>query len=151
MATSQAAAVRVTRSGRDLIGLGLRVLGAIALAAMAAIHVYLYVNGYQGVPTIGLLFLLNGIGGSILTIAVLAAPRRFLGVVALLGALFDLGTLAALIASLAIPGGLFGFQESLQALLVPTTLWVESAGVILLAVLTGVAGFSGLRQGFARR
>jgi hypothetical protein len=151
MATSQAAAVRVTRSGRDLICLGLRVLGAIALAAMAAIHVYLYVNGYQGVPTIGLLFLLNGIGGSILTIAVLAAPRRFLGVVALLGALFDLGTLAALIASLAIPGGLFGFQESLQALLVPTTLWVESAGVILLAVLTGVAGFSGLRQGFARR
>jgi hypothetical protein len=98
------------------------------------------------VPTIGLLFLLNGIGGSILTIAVIAAPRRFLGVAAVLGALFDLGTLAALVASIAVPGGLFGFQESTQAFLVPTTLWVESAGVIVLAVLAGVAGFAGLKK-----
>ena len=146
MVTSQAAAGPATRSGRGLLGLGLRVVGAVLLAGMAAIHVYLYVNGYQGVPTIGLLFLLNGIGGSVLTIAVLAAPRRLLGIVALLGALFELGTLAALIASLAIPGGLFGFQESLQAFLVPTTLWVESAGVVVLAGLAGVGGFAGLRR-----
>lgn len=134
------------RSVRALLGLGLRLIGAVLLAGMAAIHVYLYLHGYQSVPTIGLLFLLNGIGSGILTIAVLAAPRRFLGVAALLGALFDLGTLAALVASIAIPGGLFGFQESTQAFLVPTTLWVESAGVVVLALLTGVAGFAGLRR-----
>lgn len=147
MATSQASAVPATRSGRGLLGIGLRVVGAALLAAMAAIHLYLYVHGYQGVPTIGLLFLLNGIGGGVLTIAVFAAPRRFLGVAAVLGALFDLGTLAALVASILIPGGLFGFQESVQAFLVPTTLAVESAGVVVLAVLTGVAGFAGLRRG----
>ena len=135
------------RSGRALLGLGLRLIGAALLAGMAAIHVYLYLNGYQSVPTIGLLFLLNGIGGAILTIAVLAAPRRFLGVVALLGALFELGTLAALVASILVPGGLFGFQESTQAFLVPTTLWVESAGVVVLALLSGVAGFAGLKRG----
>lgn len=135
------------RSGRALLGLGLRLVGAALLAGMAAIHVYLYLNGYQSVPTIGLLFLLNGIGGAILTIAVLAAPRRFLGVVALLGALFELGTLAALVASILVPGGLFGFQESTQAFLVPTTLWVESAGVVVLALLSGVAGFAGLKRG----
>lgn len=146
MATSQAAAMPTARSGRGLLGLGLRVLGAALLAGMAAIHVYLYLNGYESVPTIGLLFLLNGIGGSVLTIAVTAAPRRFLGVAAVLGALFDLGTLAALVASIAVPGGLFGFQESTQAFLVPTTLWVESAGVIVLAVLAGVAGFAGLKR-----
>jgi hypothetical protein len=136
----------VARSGRALLGLGLRLIGAALLAAMAAIHVYLYLNGYRSVPTIGLLFLLNGIGGSVLTIAVLAAPRRFLGIAALLGALFDLGTLAALVTAIVIPGGLFGFQESTQALLVPTTLWVESAGVVVLAMLTWVAGFAALRR-----
>jgi hypothetical protein len=146
VATSHAAAVPATRSGRDLLGIALRVVGACLLAAMAAIHLYLYVHGYQGVPTIGLLFLLNGVGGGILTIAVLGAPRRFLGVAALLGALFDLGTLAALVGAILIPGGLFGFQESVQAFLVPTTLAVESAGVLVLAVLTGVAGFAGLRR-----
>jgi hypothetical protein len=138
--------VPASRSGRDLAGLGLRVLGAALLAAMAGIHLYLYLNGYQGVPTIGLLFLLNGIGGGILTIAVLATPRRFLGVAGLLGALFDLGTLGALVAAILVPGGLFGFQESAQAFLVPTTLAVESAGVLVLAVLAGVAGFAGLRR-----
>ncbi len=146
MATSQAAAVPAARSGRDLLGLGLRVVGAGLLAAMAGIHVYLYLNGYRGVPTIGLLFLLNGIGGAILTVTVLGAPRRFLGVAALLGALFELGTLAALVAAILVPGGLFGFQESVQAFLVPTTLAVESAGVVALAALTGVAGLAGLRR-----
>jgi hypothetical protein len=146
VATSQTAAAPTARSGRDLLGIGLRVVGAGLLAAMAAIHLYLYVHGYQGVPTIGLLFLLNGIGGGVLTIAVLGAPRRFLGVAAVLGALFDLGTLAALVAAILIPGGLFGFQESVQAFLVPSTLAVESAGVVVLAVLTGVAGFGGLRR-----
>ena len=145
MATSHVAAVPA-RSGRDLVGLGLRVVGAGLLAAMAGIHVYLYLNGYRGVPTIGLLFLLNGIGGGILTIAVIGAPRRFLGVAGLLGALFELGTLAALVAAILIPGGLFGFQESAQAFLVPTTLTVESAGVVVLAALAGVAGFAGLRR-----
>jgi hypothetical protein len=146
VATSHVAAVPATHSGRDLVGLGLRVLGAALLAAMAGIHVYLYLNGYQGVPTIGVLFLLNGIGGAILTIAVSGAPRRVLGVAGLLGALFELGTLAALVAAILIPGGLFGFQESVQAFLVPTTLAVESAGVLVLAALTGVAGLAGLRR-----
>jgi hypothetical protein len=66
-------------------------------------------------------------------IAVLVSPGRFLSLVAGLSCLFDLGTLAALILSLTV--GLFGFDESLVTPLVPTTLIVESIGVVALAVL----------------
>jgi hypothetical protein len=86
-----------------------RVVGAGLTAAMGWIHLYLWANGYSDTPTIGLLFLLNGIGTAVLTIALLGSPARLLGVVSGLAALFTAGTLAALIGSLTV--GIFGFQE----------------------------------------
>jgi len=86
-----------------------RVVGAGLTAAMGWIHLYLWPNGYSDTPTIGLLFLLNGIGAAVLTIALLGSPARLLGVVSGLAALFTAGTLAALIGSLTV--GIFGFQE----------------------------------------
>lgn len=115
----------------------LRLAGAGLLAEMAWIHVDLYVNGYSTVPTIGLLFLLNGIGGAVLTLAVLVTPHRYLALVAGASALFTAGTLGALVLSLG--GSLFGFSESMSAPLVSTTLGVESAGVVELALLTVLA------------
>lgn len=114
-----------------------RIVGAALLAGMAAIHVYLWMQGYRDVPTIGLLFLLNGIGGGVLCLAVLFCSGRLLAPVSAVSAVFTLGTLGALVMSLTI--GLLGFHESLVVPFVPTTLWVESAGVLELAALTAVA------------
>ncbi len=51
------------------------------------------------------------------------------------------GTLAALLLSLTI--GLFGFSDTLQAPLAPTTLVVESIGVVLLGMTAALIGRAG--------
>ncbi|KQX57378.1 MULTISPECIES: hypothetical protein [unclassified Streptomyces] len=124
--------------------LALRLAGAGLTAAMAAIHLRLWDTGYRDLATIGVLFLLNAIGGALLTLALLAAPTRYLAVPAALGALFTAGTLAGLVVSLTT--GLFGFEESLDAELVLPTIVVESAGVVVLTVLALATA-----RGFPRR
>jgi len=84
----------------------LRVTGAGLLAATAAIHLDLYLTGFQNIPTIGWLFLLQVIAGFVLAAAVLATGNP---VMAALGAGFALATLAGYLLSIWI--GLFGFTE----------------------------------------
>jgi hypothetical protein len=115
----------------------LRVLGAGLLAAMAGIHLYLWSNGYDGIAWIGPLFLVNVAAGVFLGIAVLAASRRWLAVVAALGAVLQAGTLGALVLSVWI--GLLGFVESTQATLFWPSVLVEAAGAVVLAVLAAWA------------
>lgn len=118
-----------------------QVAGAGLLLAMAGIHFYLWLDaGYRTItsPPIGLLFLLNTIGGVVLAVALFVAPRRLFPLAALLALLFDAGTLAALMISLT-GSGLFGFKESTLAPLVTQTIWVEGAGVVVLLVLTVLA------------
>jgi hypothetical protein len=117
--------------------IALRIVGAGLVGAMAGIHLYLWTQGYQDVPTVGPLFLLNGIVGAVLTVAVPVMPARPLPFVAALTALFTAGTLGALVLSLTI--GLFGFVETLATPLVPTTIVVESAGVLVLAALAALS------------
>ena len=112
-----------------------RILSARALLAMGGIHLYLVFDGVGGV--LGVLFVLNAIGGLLLAVAVLAAPRRFLLLASLLGLLFMAGTLLALVLALTV--GLFGITETIDFTLVPTTLVVESIGSIVLAVTTVLA------------
>jgi hypothetical protein len=115
----------------------LRLLGAALLLAIAGIHLYLWQQGYRDIEVIGPSFLLQaviGVGGALL---VLVAPRRLLWVAAVLGALFALGSLGALI--LATTVGLFGFVESTKADLWWETLWVEIAAIVVLAALTVLA------------
>ncbi|TDP92822.1 hypothetical protein [Labedaea rhizosphaerae] len=112
-----------------------RGLSALALLLMAAIHLYLVFDGVGGV--LGVLFVLNAIGGVVLAIAMVAAPRRLLLAASVLGLLFMAGTLLALILALTV--GLFGITETLSFTLVPTTLVEESIGVVVLAVTTVVA------------
>ncbi|OLT16133.1 hypothetical protein BJF78_15350 [Pseudonocardia sp. CNS-139] len=102
--------------------------GAVLLLAMAAIHLYLVIAGTGGV--LGLLFVLNAIGGLVLAIAVVAAPRRLQPLASVLGLLFMAGTLLALV--LALTTGLFGIREVIDGLLVVPTLVVESIGVLVL-------------------
>ncbi|HVV23566.1 MAG TPA: hypothetical protein VHF06_29285 [Pseudonocardiaceae bacterium] len=115
----------------------LRVVSAGLLLTMGWIHYYLW--AYVGFNTgvVGVLFLINGIVSALLALAVLFMPGRMLGITAALSSLFTLGTLAALLGSMWF--GLFGFYESVQTPLVPTTLVIEPIGVIVLAVLAVVA------------
>lgn len=126
-----------TSGSRTVLFVLSRVVGAALLGAMGGIHVYLWAQGYKSIALIGILFLLNGIGGGVLMLGTLATPNRFLALVAALGSLFTLGTLAALLLSLTT--GLFGFQESMAAPLVTTTIVVEAAGVLVLAALAAFA------------
>jgi len=115
----------------------LRLLGAALLLAIAGIHLYLWQQGYRDIEVIGPAFLLQsviGVGGALL---LLVAPRRMLPAAAVLGALFALGSLGALILSTTV--GLFGFVESTAAQLWWETLWVEIATVVVLGVLTALA------------
>lgn len=111
-----------------------QILGAALTAVMGGIHLDLWVGGYRDIPTIGVLFLLNGIGAALLALGLLTAPTRALGTMSGAAALFTAATLAALLASL--PVGVFGFQEYLGAPLVVTTIIVEAAGTVVLTALT---------------
>ena len=117
---------------------GARLVGAGLLAATAAIHADLYANdGYRHIPRIGPLFLALVIGTSILCLAVLAAPSRLIGLVALAGAGTEFLTAAGLITLThrSLPG-LHGFMESTKAPHYTLALVVEIIGVVVLGGLT---------------
>lgn len=116
-----------------------QLLGAALTIAMGWIHLRLWLGGYREIPIIGTLFLLNAIGTGVLVAALAAAPARLRSAAAAITAVFTAGTLAGLILSLTV--GLFGMRESLQTPLVPTTLIVESAGILVLAS-TAILGFT---------
>jgi len=110
------------------------VVGAALLAATSAIHLYLWATGYREIPTIGSLFLVQGIAGAGIAVA-LVIWRRLVTVVA--GAGFMVASIAGLLASVHV--GLFGFMEALAAPYVGLALAVEGSGaVVLLAVGAGL-------------
>jgi len=116
---------------------GLRIVGALLLAAMGWIHLDLWLDGYDNIDVIGPAFLLNVIAGFGLAALLLVTPRRFLHLFAALGALFCLGTLGALLIS--TWWGLFGFKETTAASLWWESFWVELAGFVVLAALATLA------------
>ncbi len=113
------------------------------MGATSAIHLHLWSTGYRDIPTIGPLFLLQGIVGGILTVA-LVVLRRLFAVVAAAG--FMVATIGGLLLSVNV--GLFGFMDSLAAPFAGLSLAVESAGALILAtvgvvLLTGPTGPAG--------
>jgi hypothetical protein len=117
---------------RAAITLGL-VVGAALLASSGAIHLQLWTMGYRTIPTIGPLFLLQGIAGVLLAVLLLLW-RRLLVVVA--GAGFMVATIGGLLAS--VNFGLFGFRDTFAAPYAGVSLVLESAGAVVLAVV-GIA------------
>ena len=101
--------------------------GSALLIASAAIHLHLWSTGYDQIPTIGPLFLVQGIAGIVVALLV-AISRHFL--VALAGALFAAGTIGGFLVS--VEFGLFGFQDSLSAPYATMSLVVESAAFVVL-------------------
>jgi hypothetical protein len=123
------------RSG-TLLG-ALRLLGAALLAAMAAIHGYLWGQGYDGIEVIGPAFLANAVLGAVAAVLVLVAPPRWLPWGAAGAAVFTAGTLLALVLSTTV--GLFGFVESTAAQLWWESFWVELAAVVVLVTVAVLA------------
>ncbi|GAA1838855.1 hypothetical protein GCM10009836_17350 [Pseudonocardia ailaonensis] len=109
-----------------------RLLSALALLAMGGLHLWLVFHGTGGI--LGVLFVLNAIGGLALAIAMLATRGRLLLVSSVLSLLFLGGTLLALVLALTV--GLFGIRSSLSYDLATTTLVVEAIGVVVLLVTT---------------
>jgi hypothetical protein len=109
------------------------VVGAALVATTAAIHLHLWASGYREIPTIGPLFLFQGIAGAILAVVVVAW-RRLVTVVAAAG--FMIATIGGLLLSVYV--GLFGFRDTLAAPFAGLSLAVESAGAVVL-VSVGIA------------
>ena len=115
-----------------------QVASAVLLLAMALIHLYLVAFAGFGGGLLGVLFVLNGIGGIVLAVAMLGTRRTLLALASVASLLFLGGTLTALLLALS-PIGVLGIHESITTTLVPTTLVVEAVGVVVLAVTSALA------------
>jgi predicted lipoprotein with Yx(FWY)xxD motif len=118
------------------------VTGAGLLIATAAIHLDLYLTGYNTIPTIGPLFLFQVIVAFALGGLVLITGWRL---AAAAGALFALSTLGGYL--ITVQFGLFGFRE------VRTTAGIVAAilEVLAFAVLAVLAALPGRRHGAVPR
>jgi hypothetical protein len=67
------------RGGRPAIWLAARLLGALSLLAVGAVHLQQYLELYSDIPTIGTLFLLNFVGATVTGLGLLAPLERLLG------------------------------------------------------------------------
>ena len=105
-------------------------LTAVAVLVSAAMHLYLWLEGYRDVELIGPAFLLNAVGGAVIGVLVLAWRHW---VPALLAVGFGSSTLSALALSTTV--GLLGFEESWQGWEVWTTAISEVAAIVLGAVV----------------
>lgn len=83
----------------------LRGIAAVLLATQGSVHLWLWVDGYAGIPVIGPLFLAGAAAAFVLALAVLATNNR---VVVSAGVLLSLGQIAS--SATASTFGLFGFQ-----------------------------------------
>ncbi|ANF31898.1 hypothetical protein A0130_09625 [Leifsonia xyli] len=123
-------------SRRGILGLPwvMRILSAILLAAAGGIHLFLVFDGVGGI--LGVFFILNAIAGIVLAIGMLVTRGRLLQAVTVLGLLFLIASLAALLLALTV--GLFGITESWSFTLVPETVIVESIGIVVLAIASAM-------------
>lgn len=105
------------------------IAGAALLVTSAAIHLHLWANGYRYKTTIGPLFFAQGVLGVLLSLAI-ALVRRVS--VAVIGALFAAGTIAALLMSVHV--GLFGYRSYMNAPWAKTTVIIEAAAAVVLLI-----------------
>jgi hypothetical protein len=121
------------------------VVGSALLASSGAIHLQLWSMGYRTIPTIGPLFLLQGIVGVLLAVLLLIW-RRLLVVVA--GAGFMVATVGGLLVS--VNFGLFGFMDTFAAPYAGLSLVLEITGAVVLGVV-GTVLVRGDRRSDLRR
>lgn len=114
--------------------------GAVCTVGSGVIHLYLWGRqyGYRDIPTIGPLFLIQGIAAIVLGLLVVVGRRVLLLVLA--GGLLVVSVVALV---LAIEIGLFGFKDSWFAPYAWTTFYEEIVGAVLLLVAAGALAGSG--------
>jgi hypothetical protein len=111
------------------------VAGAGLTVYSGYIHLYLWGRQpfpYSAIPTIGPLFLLQGIVGILLGVLVVATRRLF---AVLLAAGFMVVSVAALVIDVEV--GMFGFQDSWSVPYATGTLYWEIVGAVLLLIAAG--------------
>ena len=113
--------------GRRAATLLLRLACVGLLAWIGAVHLHLWLEGYQQIPTDGPLFLLDAAAGLTLAALLLVWAAPLAG---LLAVGYTASTLGALLVSLTV--GLFGFHESISASFVIPSLVIESITVLAL-------------------
>jgi hypothetical protein len=107
-----------------------RALAAAAVLVSAAMHLYLWVDGYRDVDIIGPSFLLNAAGGAVIA-GLLLGWRHWLPPLLAVG--FGFSTLTAFVISATV--GLFGLQESWTGWEVWTAAVAEMIAVVTGAML----------------
>lgn len=114
--------------------------GALCTLGSGVIHLYLWGKqyGYESIPTIGPLFLIQGIAAIVLGLLVIISRRVLLLVLA--GGMLVVSVIALV---LAIEVGLFGFKDSWFAPYAWTTFYEEIVGAALLLVAAGVLAWFG--------
>ncbi len=136
------------RSPAVLGSRGARLVLLLLIAAGAAIAIYsgyihLYLWGrdqfpYRDIPTIGPLFLIQGISAVLIGLLVIAARRLW---AVLLGAGLMVVSVAALVID--VEFGMFGFQDSWSVPYVTSTLYWEIAGAVVLLAAAGLLAWGG--------
>ena len=124
-----------------------RRLGALALLVVGGVHLQQYLGGgYNAIPTIGPLFLLNAISAAVVGVALLAPLHRLMrdtradlavGILAAAGAAIAIGSLVALYVS--ETGTLFGFAENGFAPPIVIAIVAEVATLALLGPVTAIS------------
>ena len=146
--TSQSTQLRQSlgrQHGTGALVLVLVAAGAATIVAAAVVHLYLWgkEDGYRAVPTVGPLFLVQGIAGLLLGPLMLAFRRV---VTDAAGAAYMAMSLGALF--LSINGGLFGFDETLNAPWVKFSLVDEIIGLVACLAAAVIALGSGSNKPF---
>jgi hypothetical protein len=126
---------------KPVLLLALRAVGALALLAVAADHLYeYYADHYSAIPTIGTLFLLNGAGATALGLILLAplnsvlprpAARWALALTASGGIALAAASLAGLFIAETEP--LFGFMEAGYRAVIVAAIASEALAILALA------------------
>ena len=111
--------------------------GAGFLVWSGVIHLMLWSDGYKDVATIGPLFLVQGIAGIVIALAIVALRRLALLIV---GAGAGVATAGGLLIS--VNFGLFGLKESLATTYATLSLAVEFTAAFVLLVAACVLAFS---------
>jgi hypothetical protein len=136
----------LSRRPADLTSVPLRVVitimiagGAVCTVVSGVIHLYLWGKqyGYRDVPTIGPLFLAQGIVA--ILVGLLAVVTRRVAMLLLAAGLLVASVIALV---LAVEVGLFGFRDSWLAPYAWTSFYEEIAGGVLLLAAVGVLCFS---------
>jgi hypothetical protein len=114
--------------------------GAVCTVGSGVLHLYLWGKqyGYRDIPTIGPLFLIQGIAAILIGLIVIVS--RQVGVLLVAVALLVASVIALV---LAIEVGLFGFRDSWLAPYAWTTFYEELAGGVLLLAAVGALCLSG--------